>query len=109
MTGLRPFFSPEEAAKGNIQWFDDDWDNLTGEARDLVIKLLTVDVKERISARDALKHPWFDLDIAEGGNESEDEESGDDEGHDDGVQVTDYARTTHLTLFACSDRLPLSC
>ena len=35
------------------------WNNLTEEAKDIITKLLTRDTKQRITAKDALKHPWF--------------------------------------------------
>ncbi|KAL8292946.1 hypothetical protein RQP46_000640 [Phenoliferia psychrophenolica] len=35
------------------------WDAVSAEARDLVSKLLTVDQDQRITATDALLHPWF--------------------------------------------------
>jgi serine/threonine protein kinase len=35
------------------------WKNISKEAKDLVSKLLTVDPKIRISAKEALEHPWI--------------------------------------------------
>jgi serine/threonine protein kinase len=35
------------------------WKNVSKEAKDLIKKLLTYDPAERISAEQALKHPWI--------------------------------------------------
>ena len=37
-----------------------DWSKISNEAKDLVKQLLTYDPKERISAKEALSHPWFE-------------------------------------------------
>jgi len=37
-----------------------EWADVSSEAKDLVAKLLTFNPEERISAFDALKHPWID-------------------------------------------------
>ena len=63
LTGLRPFFSQAEATTGSIQWFDEDWEVISKDARDFVVKLLTVDPKERLSAEAALAHPWFSIEL----------------------------------------------
>jgi serine/threonine protein kinase len=36
------------------------WDGLSENARNLLCAMLTVDPEARISASDALSHPWFD-------------------------------------------------
>ena len=35
------------------------WDAVTEDAKDLIEKLLLVDATERLSAKDILKHKWF--------------------------------------------------
>ena len=97
---MRPFFSPEEAACGTIQWFDDDWDKITPQAKDLVQKLLIVDPKERFihlysslyftlshlnpsryTAAQALEHDWFKIEIQDrSDHDDESDEEGDIEG-----------------------------
>lgn len=39
--------------------YDDAWKGLSEEARDFVQRLLTRSVKERMSAEEALAHPWM--------------------------------------------------
>lgn len=38
---------------------EDPWQSISEKAKDLVRKLLTVDPDQRISAKDALNHPWI--------------------------------------------------
>lgn len=38
---------------------DEEWLYISDEAKDLIIKLLRQDPKERLSAKEALKHPWI--------------------------------------------------
>jgi serine/threonine protein kinase len=61
LTGLRPFFSQSEAVAGEIQWFEEDWEMYSPHAKELVEQLLNVDVSKRLSATEALKHPWFNV------------------------------------------------
>ena len=42
------------------------WQHISGKGRDLVQKLLEKDPSKRLSAREALLHPWFSDDSAEG-------------------------------------------
>ena len=35
------------------------WDAVTKDAKDVIEKLLLVDATERLSAKDILKHKWF--------------------------------------------------
>jgi len=36
-----------------------EFDTCSDEVKDLIVQMLTIDPKRRISAKDALKHPWF--------------------------------------------------
>jgi len=38
---------------------DEGWGNISEEAKDLISKLLVVDLKQRYTAEMVLKHPWF--------------------------------------------------
>lgn len=42
--------------------FDEDWDEVSDEAKDLVSKLLVTDPDRRISAADSLRHKWLKQD-----------------------------------------------
>ncbi|TNN55085.1 Calcium/calmodulin-dependent protein kinase type II subunit delta [Liparis tanakae] len=46
MSSLKQFPSPE-------------WDTVTPEAKDLINKMLTINPAKRVTATDALKHPWI--------------------------------------------------
>jgi len=35
------------------------WDNISDEAKDLVKKMLELDQNDRLTAREALQHPWL--------------------------------------------------
>ena len=43
--------------------------NVSNEAKDLIKKLLAYDPKERISAAEALQHPWFKIQVQEPAND----------------------------------------
>ena len=45
--------------KGQYRTDDDEWQSISPEAINLVDKLLTFDPNSRISAKDALQHPWI--------------------------------------------------
>lgn len=45
--------------KGEYEFHDEDWSHVSAEAKDLVRGLLTVDVNKRLTACQALKHPWI--------------------------------------------------
>ncbi|KAJ1557754.1 Checkpoint kinase 2, partial [Nowakowskiella sp. JEL0078] len=47
--------------QGKYTFHDDWWKDTSEEAKDLIRKMLTVDPKLRITATEALTHPWFTL------------------------------------------------
>ncbi|CAM9732302.1 unnamed protein product [Chrysoparadoxa australica] len=47
--------------KGRFVFHDKYWSEISAEAKDLISKMLTVDVQQRITAKQALEHPWFSL------------------------------------------------
>ena len=49
----------ESIKKGDLVFELDDWSDISDSAQDLIKKLLTVDVDERITGEQALKHPWI--------------------------------------------------
>lgn len=48
----------EKIKKGNYDADDPIWENISPEAKDIVAKLLTVDSAKRLTAEQALAHPW---------------------------------------------------
>jgi serine/threonine protein kinase len=44
---------------GPIPFRKTDWKKKSPELQDLIVKMLQIDPAERISASEALKHPWF--------------------------------------------------
>ena len=46
------------------------WNDVTDEAKDLISKMLDRNVKKRITAADALKHPWMQQLLAQGASAS---------------------------------------
>jgi calcium-dependent protein kinase len=49
-----------KVTEGKYNMRNQDWSKISNEAKDLVKQLLTYDPKERISAKEALSHPWFE-------------------------------------------------
>lgn len=45
--------------KGNYQFPDNDWKNVSPEAKDFIKKCLTLDPKQRLTSKAALEHPWI--------------------------------------------------
>ena len=64
LSGYPPFDGRDDAEvlrnvyKGKFI-FHQKWDLISKEAKDLITKLLTMDPNERLSAEEALKHPWI--------------------------------------------------
>lgn len=48
--------------EGNVVLNDQNWKCISAEARDLVSKMVVKDPANRITAKDALMHPWFNID-----------------------------------------------
>ncbi|KAM7502414.1 hypothetical protein LguiB_001318 [Lonicera macranthoides] len=45
--------------RGHIDFTSDPWPSISPQAKDLVKKMLTVDPKQRMTAREVLNHPWI--------------------------------------------------
>lgn len=50
----------ESITEGKLKFDDEIWSVVSPEAKDLISKLLTVE-DERLTPKEALKHPWFKL------------------------------------------------
>ena len=48
--------------KGNLKMDQPEWNYYSDESKDLINKMLVVNPSERITASEALEHPWFALD-----------------------------------------------
>jgi serine/threonine protein kinase len=65
LCGFPPFYHESTAAlykqikKGQYDFPDPYWEQISDSAKDLVRKLLTVDPKQRYTAEQVLKHPWI--------------------------------------------------
>jgi len=64
LSGYSPFDDDNDAVlfekikKGTYDADDPIWENISADAKDVVAKLLTVDSASRLSAEEALQHPW---------------------------------------------------
>ena len=66
LTGKPPFDGDgdeeitEQVKIGNVNYDDHVWNRISSDARELLRKkMLRYEYKNRASARDVLKHPWF--------------------------------------------------
>lgn len=65
LCGFPPFYNENDSVlfaqiqAGQYEFISPYWDDISPEAKDLVSKLLVVDPKKRLTAEQALKHPWF--------------------------------------------------
>jgi calcium-dependent protein kinase len=62
--GYMPFSGSEEVQirnirKGNFVMKPERWKDISGEAKDFILKLLEVDPAKRLTAQTALEHPWI--------------------------------------------------
>lgn len=65
LCGYTPFWGEDHNAlfqcilKGVYDFDEDYWSDISDEAKDLINKMLEYDPDRRITAHDALQHPWF--------------------------------------------------
>jgi serine/threonine protein kinase len=52
-------------AHGIFDFHEEYWSEISNDAKDLIKKLLTVDPAKRITAEQALRHPWLELSEAD--------------------------------------------
>eukprot|EP01092_Planopodium_desertum_P003605 TRINITY_DN16666_c0_g1_i3.p1 TRINITY_DN16666_c0_g1~~TRINITY_DN16666_c0_g1_i3.p1 ORF type:complete len:178 (+),score=36.31 TRINITY_DN16666_c0_g1_i3:263-796(+) len=65
LCGFPPFYGDtipeifEQIMAADFEYPDDYWKGISKSAKDFINKLLVVDPKKRLTARDALSHPWL--------------------------------------------------
>jgi len=65
LCGFPPFYGDsvpeifEQIMDANFDYPADYWSDISSEAKDFINKLLVVDVAKRMTADEALKHPWL--------------------------------------------------
>lgn len=63
--GYPPFYDDDprrlyqRIRTAGYRFHPEKWDHVSDEAKDLISKLLVVDPEERLTAREALEHPWM--------------------------------------------------
>jgi len=65
LCGYPPFYGENQAVllqsimAGNYEYDEEDWGEISDDAKDLIDKFLCFDSLKRITAKEALKHKWF--------------------------------------------------
>jgi calcium-dependent protein kinase len=65
IAGKYPFTGKEiddlfhRISKVQINWVEEDWTNVSDSCRDFIEKLLVADLEARMTANEALEHPWL--------------------------------------------------
>ncbi|CAI5528938.1 unnamed protein product [Closterium sp. Naga37s-1] len=68
LCGVPPFWAESEQGifdavlKGHIDFSSDPWPLISSSAKDLIKRMLKQDIKDRMSAREVLQHPWVKVD-----------------------------------------------
>jgi serine/threonine protein kinase len=71
LVGYPPFYDKAplrlrtKICRGKFEFEPQYWANISEEAKDFVTRLLTVDMNARMTAEEALQHPWLALNEAE--------------------------------------------
>ena len=65
LCGYPPFNGDEDEdvikniSLGKVVFLEDDWKNISDDAKDLISKMLILNPKERFTAKECLEHRWF--------------------------------------------------
>lgn len=68
LSGVPPFWDEteqgifEQVLKGELDFISEPWPSISGEAKDLVRRMLVRDPKKRLTAHEVLCHPWVKAD-----------------------------------------------
>ena len=66
LVGYPPFMEDKQAdlfrkiRSGEYEFFEEDWEGISEEAKDLIKSLLVTDPLQRLTAVQALENPWFE-------------------------------------------------
>jgi len=67
LAGYPPFYSEDLAElfdqimEADFEFYDEDWGKISSEAKDFIKKLLVADINKRLSAKQALLHPFLKM------------------------------------------------
>ncbi|KAJ8662607.1 hypothetical protein O0I10_001569 [Lichtheimia ornata] len=65
LSGYTPFWGEDQTAlfesimSGNYEYDEEYWEDISDDAKDLIDRLLTYHPSKRITAKEALEHPWI--------------------------------------------------
>lgn len=65
LCGYPPFFGKddkevyEKVKGGKYEFYSEDWDQISDDAKDLIKKMLMINPTDRINAAEAFAHPWI--------------------------------------------------
>ncbi|KAI8082785.1 kinase-like domain-containing protein [Halteromyces radiatus] len=65
LSGYTPFYGEDQAAlfenimSGKYEFDEEYWSDISDSAKNMIDRLLTFDPEKRITAKEALKHPWI--------------------------------------------------
>jgi serine/threonine protein kinase len=68
LVGYPPFMEDKQQdlfrkiRSGEYEFFEEDWMEISDEAKSLIKSLLVTDPAQRLTAAEALENPWFDVD-----------------------------------------------
>lgn len=60
LTGYQPFYPPHACIEEDADFSDRVWKTISADAKNLVERLLERDPTKRLTAAEALAHPWFE-------------------------------------------------
>ncbi|KAF4754842.1 Serine/threonine-protein kinase Kist [Perkinsus olseni] len=62
--GYEPFYPPDNMAEA-VEFEPRYWRHISNEAKDFLTRCLSIDPQQRMTAKEALNHPWMTMQISE--------------------------------------------
>jgi serine/threonine protein kinase len=65
LSGEEPFYANsvsevyDKIRNGKFDFYDEEWANISAEAKDLITKLLNINPKKRYTCQQSLQHEWL--------------------------------------------------